>query len=617
MMWRHPSCIERWGPFRDRGPVHDAVDGAPPMVHATTEPGVRGRGGSLISLADGVVMPWRRRWSRRVLTLLTCAVSTASCSATGSSVSSTSTTTPTPPVDASVAGPTSTSPVAPAATVPPDGTTVDTAAPSTVPQPPAPLAETNQFEPLSPGTYVSDLLSLELEVTTTIELNVTDAEPGTIIMEAPSSTEGFTGVGFMVVDTLVDSDVLGRQRSRLPATAELGDFLESRDGVDVVDRRDDELGGRPARVWRIEYTEPCDECFYETLFNKTGWLNSWGTLPGYTQELWTVDAPGSPIVVAVEAPDDGFDAWRDDVQRHLFDRLRFGPPTGFSLQRPTVEPFSDGFGEYAIGRTELEVVDTSRPTIEVRNDIGVVVPASDERRLLLSVAYPSEAGGFGAAPADGSFPLVVVAPALRDAAIALPADRQLASHGFVVVTVRFPESSYPGNAVLGVPQQPADVSFVIDELQRGALPDDLTAATDLEHIGLIGHSGGATTAFGVLAYECCQDERVDAVVAHGGTPYDFESSRIATDTPMLHVVSNGDVVAPVDPVREFHEMTDGPSSLAVLEFESHLAWLAPEASSYGDVFDLVLAFVAQHLRGTPADLASLIEGSAIVELDQH
>jgi hypothetical protein len=460
-------------------------------------------------------------------------------------------------------------------------------------------------------------LSLELEVTTTTEFNVTEAHAGTIIMEAPSSNEEFTGVAFMVVDTLVDSDVLGRQRSRLPATAELGDFLESRDGVDVVDRRDDDLGGRPARVWRIEYTEPCDECFYETLFNKTGWLNLWGTLPGFTQELWTIDAPGSPIVVSVEAPVDGFDAWRDDVERHLFDQLRFGAPTGYSLQRPTVEPFSDGFGGYAIGRTELAVVDPSRPTLEVRNDIGVVVPASDERRLLLSVAYPSEAGGFGAAPADGSFPLVVVAPALRDAAIALPADRQLASHGFVVVTVRFPESSYPGNAVLGVPRQPADVSFVIDDLQRGALPDDLTAATDFDHIGLIGHSGGATTAFGVLAYECCQDERVDVVVAHGGTPFDFESSRVSTNAPILHVVSNGDVVAPVDPVREFHEMTDGPSSLAVLEFDSHLAWLAPEASSYGDVFELVLAFVAGPLRGTPADLASLTEGSAVVQLDQR
>lgn len=552
------------------------------------------------------------------MTLLACAALTASCSETDSDVGSTSTPALTSPIDASVAGPTSTSPVTPAATVPTETAAVDTAAPSTVPEPPVPLAETNQFDLLSPGTYVSDLLSVELEVTTTTEFNVTEAHAGTIIMEAPSSTdEGFTGVAFMVVDTLVDSDVLGRQRSRLPATADLGDFLESRDRVAVVDRRDDELGGRPARVWRIEYIEPCDGCLYETLFNTTGWANLWGTTPVYTQELWTIDAPGSPIVVSVEAPVDGFDAWRDDVQRHLFDQLRFGTPTGYSLQHPTVEPFSDGFGEYAIGRTELAVVDPSRPTIEVRNDIGVAVPASDERRLLLSVAYPSEAGGFGAAPADGSFPLVVVAPALRDAAIALPADRQLASHGFVVVTVRFPESSFPGDAVLGVPHQPADVSFVIDELQRGALPDDLTAATDLDHIGLIGHSSGATTAFGVLAYDCCQDERVDAVVAHGGTPYDFESSRVSTDAPILHVVSNGDVVALVDPVREFHELTDGPSNLAVLEFDSHLGWLTPEASSYDAVFDLVLAFVTEHLRGTPADLASLTEGSAVVELDQH
>ncbi len=495
--------------------------------------------------------------------------------------------------------------------------TSDEDAAETTPPDPVPLSETNQFNLLAPASYTTDALSLNLEFTTKSEFNVSTLLPGSIIIESPASAAGeFTGVGFFVVDTLVDSDTGARQRSRHQATVDLGDFLETRDGVAVTSSRDDQLGGRPTRVWRIEYSDPCTDCYFETLFGRTGWVNLWGTAPGQIQELWTIDVPGSPIIVAIEAPVDDFESWSELVEHDLFDELRFGPATGFSLQRPAGR-FAAGFGEYAIGRIELRVDDTTRPTAEVRNDDGIVVPASDDRSLLLSIAYPSKDGGFGATPADGSFPLVVVAPALWDAAIILPADRQLASHGFVVAAIRFPESSFPGGAQLGVPQQPADVSFVIDELQRAGLPAELAAVTDIDTIGLIGHSGGATTALGLLAYQCCQDERLDAIVAHAGVTYDFESVRVPSSTPIMHVVSRGDLVAQVDAVREFHDMTDGPSAIAELDLDSHLGWLRPQANTYDSTFELVLAFLDRHLRTGQGDLASIAGDSAFVDYDEH
>lgn len=484
------------------------------------------------------------------------------------------------------------------------------------PPEPLQLAETNQFNLLSPGSYVSDLLSLEVAMTTTTEFNVTSALPGSIVIESPASTnDEYFGVGLFVVDTLLDSERSAEPRSRLPASLDLSEFLSSRDAVEVTSTREDTLGGLPARVWRIEYTEPCDDCWFQPLFSRPGWVNLWGTFPGIVMDIWTVEAPGSPIIVTVEAPEEQFEAWDNEVQEQLFKEMHFGEPTGFSLERPT-GAFAAGFGEYATGRMELEVVDTSRPTIEINNDAGLSVSADDARTLLLSIAYPSDAGGFGAAPADGLFPLVVVAPALHDAGSILPADRQLASHGFVVVAVRFPESSFPGSGVVGVREQPADISFVVDEIQRSELPGDLAAVTDLNRIGLLGHSAGATTAFGLLAYECCQDDRFDAIVAHAGTPFDFDSVQVASTTPILHLVSNADQVSPVEAVREFHRSTDGPTFIAELEFASHLGWLHPETQSYDDAFRLVLAFLDEHLRDRQTDLAALISESAFVRYSE-
>jgi dienelactone hydrolase len=478
---------------------------------------------------------------------------------------------------------------------------------------PLELTETNRFDPLVPGAYVSDLLPFELDVTTTAEFDVTQAFPGNIVFEAVDPVGDFNGVGLFVVDTLVVSDVRGRHRERLPATTDLSPALEGRDGFTVVSTRQDELGGRPAQVWRVAWPEPCDGCEFESMLSITGWANEWGALPGYTQELWTIDAPGAPIVMSIEAPDDYFEAWLDHVDAHLLAGLQFREPTGYSLERPS----GPSAGPHAVGRLEIAVTDTSRPTREVERDGDVIVPESGERELLLSVAFPSDDGGFGAPPAGGAFPLVVVAPALRDAGLALPADRLLASQGYVVVTIRFPETSRPASAVSGVPSQPADVSFVIDEVLAGALGPEITAAVDPERIGLVGHSAGATTAFGLLGFECCQDDRLDAIVAHAGTPYDFDSTRVPSTTPVLHVVSAGDQVAPADAVRTFHEATDGPSALAVLQHDSHIAWLAPDAVHYNDANQLVQAFLDRHLRAMDVDLASIATDSAFIELDER
>ncbi len=75
--------------------------------------------------------------------------------------------------------------------------------------------------------------------------------------------------------------------------------------------------------------------------------------------------------------------------------------------------------------------------------------------------------------------------------------------------------------------------------------------------------------------------------------------------------------AAADAVRAFHETTDGPSALAVLEHDSHLGWLAPDAVHYDDANRLVQAFLDRHLRGADPDLTAIVDDTVFVEFDEH
>ena len=103
-------------------------------------------------------------------------------------------------------------------------------------------------------------------------------------------------------------------------------------------------------------------------------------------------------------------------------------------------------------------------------------------------------------------------------------------------------------------------------------------------------------------------------MAHAGTPYDFDSARLASAAPILHVVSDADRQISVDAIRNFHDATDGPSTFAVISDAQHLEWLDPQSSPYDAAFELVLAFLDEHLRDGPGDLAGIVDESVFVEV---
>jgi dienelactone hydrolase len=132
--------------------------------------------------------------------------------------------------------------------------------------------------------------------------------------------------------------------------------------------------------------------------------------------------------------------------------------------------------------------------------------------------------------------------------------------GYVVVAPAFPltndgrdEPSILGDYV----NQPADVSFVIDEVLRRTERERsvLYRRVDRQHVGLAGHSLGGVTALGVTFNTCCRDDRIDALVIMDGRLAPFPDGRrpgrdVFRTVPLLliHLVH--------DPVVSFQNAED-------------------------------------------------------------
>jgi len=195
-----------------------------------------------------------------------------------------------------------------------------------------------------------------------------------------------------------------------------------------------------------------------------------------------------------------------------------GPaPSPAQAVAPSVDEVANR-GRYGVGVTTLDLVDPSRPTLPNRE-----APGSPDRRMAVEVWYPAAATATAPEQRDAAldrsgapYPLIIFAHGFsssrRQSASYM---QQLASHGYVVAAPDFPQTRIdtPGGArISAVLDQPADVSFVIDEmLKRDAASDGAFAgAIDENRIGMTGHSLGGLTAM-LVAYGPFRDPRVKAV----------------------------------------------------------------------------------------------------------
>jgi fermentation-respiration switch protein FrsA (DUF1100 family) len=256
---------------------------------------------------------------------------------------------------------------------------------------------------------------------------------------------------------------------------------------------------------------------------------------------------------------------------------------------------------YAVGSREIELVDTSRPTAA---DPSRGMPERPERTLPVLVLYPAEGEPTtptevveGAPAAEGVFPLVIFSHGVNAEGPTYENRlKEWARAGYVVAAPTHPLSSGDGGQISDYVHQPADVSFVLDELL--SLPDDdpLAARIDPERSATAGHSLGAITSLGVGLSSCCADPRLDAVVSLAGIRLPLPNGEVddIDRLPFLAVHGAADATIPVSGSDTLFTEAAGPAAYLRIEDAGHSDIVRRE----GPLVDAaVVAFLDQHLGG--------------------
>ena len=189
----------------------------------------------------------------------------------------------------------------------------------------------------------------------------------------------------------------------------------------------------------------------------------------------------------------------------------------------------------SVQTVQVTFVDHSRGT-----DATESAPAQDQRVLATTITYP--------VGVKGPVPLVVLAHGnsgnpskftqLMEAWAA--ARYVVAAPAFPLTSNMTPGGSHPGD----VPNQPGDVSFVIDqvlEMSRPKTGGPLAGLVDKRHIGVAGLSFGGSTVYGVVFNTCCRDKRIDAAVLMSSYFVQFPGGKEAwRHVPALMLQSDAD-----------------------------------------------------------------------------
>ncbi len=272
------------------------------------------------------------------------------------------------------------------------------------------------------------------------------------------------------------------------------------------------------------------------------------------------------------------------------------------------KPAEKSSPSFAVGLLRETFVDSSRPTA-VNGDAG----ARPDRTLATLVFYPARgapsAGGdaVSGAPADtadGPYPLIVFAHGLGGSPEGYqPVLQRWAAAGFVVAAPAFPLTN---SAARGGPNaqdytnQPADVSFVIDEvLHAAAQPSGVLAGlVDPDAIGAAGHSLGGITTIGLATNTCCHDARVKAAVVMAGDALTFPdgSPDFAAAPPLLFVHGTADTLVPYEASVDAFNAAQGPKGLLTIPAGDHGSPVALAGKAFTSVMRATTDFFRAYLE---------------------
>lgn len=209
-------------------------------------------------------------------------------------------------------------------------------------------------------------------------------------------------------------------------------------------------------------------------------------------------------------------------------------------------------GPYAVGRQDMTLVDTARPTSPNKGYAG-----APTRTLKTTVWYPAapracEGVTPGPAPvAQGNFPLLIYSHgfmSFREEGTYLA--KYLASYGYVVVAANFPLTNYfaPGGPRLtDMPNQPGDVSFLITSALgwNADSTHPFFQRLDAERIAVAGVSLGGMTSTLAAFHPTLRDKRIKVAISLAGpagmfAPEFYDHANV----PFLMVAGKLDVIVP-------------------------------------------------------------------------
>lgn len=215
-------------------------------------------------------------------------------------------------------------------------------------------------------------------------------------------------------------------------------------------------------------------------------------------------------------------------------------------------------GPHFVGTRDFIVVDPDRVTMA-----NGLFPELPNRTITVSVWYPAKKGLLGdltlslGAELDrqaGPFPLVVHAHGfMSERKEIVYAAEHLASHGYVVVGLDFPlskMSALGGATIADVPNQPGDVSFVIDNLLGWSQSSDhpLYQAVDDQKIVMTGTSLGGLTTYLSTYHPDLRDERIRGAATLAAPSFMFTDLFWGhADVPLLLVHGDLDAIIAYEP----------------------------------------------------------------------
>jgi dienelactone hydrolase len=269
--------------------------------------------------------------------------------------------------------------------------------------------------------------------------------------------------------------------------------------------------------------------------------------------------------------------------------------------------------EVAVKRVTLTLVDESRPTPANGDYAG-----APNRTLETVVSFPKRT------PKKRPIPLVVFATGIGGTATnyADMYDHWVRA-GYMVAAPTFPLSSEDapgGTSASDLSNQPADLSFVLDQVlrlneERGS---DLFGLVDVDRVGVIGKSLGALTVMDLIYNPAFHDDRFTAVViltglVTGGADFD------AYNPALLLVHGDADETVPYRGSQEAYARAPSPKFFVTIFGASHSsAFHGADDSASIAVVKTVTDFLDSYLKGKKAALPRLerdgnVDGVASVE----